>query len=531
MSNISVHEYDTYCDMIPENSQNEFVTIFKANNFKCGMYYNDYTVSRIVNDALSHESKAKKVGRMGDTKWDGVIRYFDKIKKEFPIGFYKMVVKTLLGYGYPVRINKDIKPVKYYDNIETLENEVKKWDLELSLYRHQLSALFSIMNINRVTIMSTTSSGKSLIAYLAFRTIISKIPNARILMVVPYSNLVVQTANKFKIYEKDNFINSRVSTSNKNLDLNSQIVISTYQAFDSIDSKVLSKYLKTVDVVVVDEVHITGFDKYLRYCINYKFKIGLTGTIDTKNPEVLFRLFKNFGEIIEISDYKTLRDVDIITPVEIIICRLNYPESILKNYRSFLSSGLYHHHHRQNGKFNPRLVFDLEMDFIAQAGHKDGLILKLLKLDEFKNSNTMIFFQTDIPYMSKIYDTVVEEFGKDNVRLVNGSTSVEKRTEAQKWMEEGTGRILIASIVFSTGCDILNLHNIICAYWHKSKNITLQLVGRGMRKHSSKDVIKVWDIVDMLPDYKKESYSISHSNDRLKYFKEEGYVIKYLDVN
>lgn len=530
MGNISVNEYDTYSDMIPENCQNEFVVIFKVNNFKCGMYYSDFNVSRIVNDTLSHESKAKRIGRMGSSNWDGMVRYFDKMKKEFPIGFYKIVIKALLNYGYPVRLNKDIKPIKYYTDLDNLRAEIENWDLNLSSYQHQLNALLSIMNMNRVTIMSTTSSGKSLIAYLVFRSILNRIPNAKILMVVPYSNLVVQTANKFKSYENDGFISSKISTSNDSIDFNSQIIMSTYQAFNSVDSKVLSKYLKTVDVIVVDEVHITGFDKYLRYCTNHKFRIGLTGTIDFKDPEVLYRLYKNFGEIVEISDYKTLKDANVVTPVEMIVCKLTYPESVLKGYRGFISSGVYHHN-RQEKKFNPRLIFDLEMDFIAQAGHKDGFIVRLLKMEEFKNSNSMIFFQTDIPYMSKIFDILSEEFGKDNVRLVNGTTPVEKRMETQEWVEEGTGRILVASVVLSTGCDILNLHNIICAYWHKSKNITLQLIGRGMRKHPSKKTVKIWDIVDMLPDYKKESYSISHSNDRLKYYKEEGYSIKYLDAN
>jgi type I site-specific restriction endonuclease len=66
-------------------------------------------------------------------------------------------------------------------------------------------------------------------------------------------------------------------------------------------------------------------------------------------------------------------------------------------------------------------------------------------------------------------------------------------------MEANDNVICIAiSKIFSTGINIKNIHNIIFATPGKAKVKLIQSIGRGLRLHENKDILKVIDISDNL---------------------------------
>ena len=89
----------------------------------------------------------------------------------------------------------------------------------------------------------------------------------------------------------------------------------------------------------------------------------------------------------------------------------------------------------------------------------------------------------------------------------------------------------------STGVSIKRIHNIILGSSTKSPIRLQQTVGRGMRLHSSKEVVKIWDFIDDLSRKKNgkviessKNYALKHSDERLNVYLDNGYPITSKDI-
>ena len=120
--NFTHDDTGSFVTIYPENScvNSEVVTILKKDEFTCSMSYTNYAVSQLIHEALSYESKGHRFNKSKSSKWDGKVRFFNLKNKEFPIGFYKLVVKTLLGNGFTVMLSKAIKSIKYIKSNDEL---------------------------------------------------------------------------------------------------------------------------------------------------------------------------------------------------------------------------------------------------------------------------------------------------------------------------------------------------------------------------------------------------------------------------
>ena len=81
---------------------------------------------------------------------------------------------------------------------------------------------------------------------------------------------------------------------------------------------------------------------------------------------------------------------------------------------------------------------------------------------------------------------------------------------------------------FSTGINIVNLHNIIFASPSKSQIRVLQSIGRGLRK-STLDTT-VYDIADDLHWKSNKNYTLNHSGERVKIYSKEKFKFKIHEV-
>jgi superfamily II DNA or RNA helicase len=95
---------------------------------------------------------------------------------------------------------------------------------------------------------------------------------------------------------------------------------------------------------------------------------------------------------------------------------------------------------------------------------------------------------------------------------------IDKREEIR---EEGVTKVLCASFgTLSTGVSINAIFNVIFADSFKSEQIIIQSIGRGLRLHSDKDKVNIFDLVDV---FEKED----HNNALFRHYKErEGFYIK-----
>ena len=95
---------------------------------------------------------------------------------------------------------------------------------------------------------------------------------------------------------------------------------------------------------------------------------------------------------------------------------------------------------------------------------------------------------------------------------------IDKRYEIR---EEGMTKVLCASFgTLSTGVSINAIFSVIFADSFKSEQIIIQSIGRGLRLHSDKDKVNIFDLVDV---FEKED----HNNALFRHYKErEGFYIK-----
>ena len=92
-------------------------------------------------------------------------------------------------------------------------------------------------------------------------------------------------------------------------------------------------------------------------------------------------------------------------------------------------------------------------------------------------------------------------------------------------MERETNVVVVAiSAIFATGVNVKNLHNIIFASGGKSFIRTVQSIGRGLRKHDSKDKLIIFDLCDQL------NYGIAHCDKRKSIYSKEKILYKEVDI-
>lgn len=101
-------------------------------------------------------------------------------------------------------------------------------------------------------------------------------------------------------------------------------------------------------------------------------------------------------------------------------------------------------------------------------------------------------------------------------------------------LNKGT-QIIASSATTSVGVNFKNLHHIVLASSTKSFIRLNQTIGRGMRKHDSKSVVQIWDIIDDIsyktPRSKKDNYALVHSYERIEIYRDNGYPIKEKELN
>ena len=342
------------------------------------------------------------------------------------------------------------------------------------------------------------------------------------------SGAVYGNTRNLKSYENDNFISSRVSGLRQGLKFeNSQILVSTYQSIEEMDSKVRAGLLSQYSALCVDEVHISGFDKFIKKCVNLKFRFGVTGTIH-EIKESLFRLYQYFGDVYELTDYKSMSQAGFVVDVNVNAVKLNYDTAAVSRYKSSFRHFMAE---TAEDKFSPNKFYNFEHNFIAAAGYKTKFACDLALALASKGHNVFLLFQTDTEYLLEV-NRELNKFV--DVKLAYGPTPIHEREAIVQQLESSNGNIVTCSVVFSTGTNILNLHDVILMRIGKSKNFTLQSIGRGMRTCEGKDCVNVWDIVDVLPPMKSaeeaECYSVEHYNKRLHFYKAQGYNIKNIEV-
>jgi len=408
------------------------------------------------------------------------------------LGLYWDIRQYLIKEQIKVDVNITDKLQKVLDVGRDIEL-YKKFTLELREYQEEV--IKKALKIGRGTCVLGTGAGKTLTTAALIENYFQNCPDKdtfKCMVLVPDLGLVSQT------YEEFNDVGTTFKmtkwTGKNKPDLTSNVIICNIgiiqSQFDNND------WLKYIDLLIVDECHkIKATNKVSKIVSKIKThnKYGFTGTLPENNLDKWSIIGKLGPVIYEKTSYE-LRLEDYLANVNVKVLNLAY-----KVPPRYLSDDKYRE----------------ELDFIYESPFRNTFLSKLCR----KLDNNTLVLVNHIKHGLELQEYLKNSKEKQ-VYFIRGEVEVEERDKIKKIMEKDNNVICIAmSSIFSTGVNIKNLHNIIFAAGGKSFIRTVQSVGRGLRKHASKNKLIIFDICDKL------RYGLRHSEKRKDIYEKEK--IKY----
>lgn len=448
--------------------------------------------------------------------WDGKIRLMDLRTNNLYLGLFPYIEKFAEDRGYDIEYG-DPRPDLADDFSVYL---AKKFTQELNLHAHgnhievrdyQLDAFVHGMRNKKKLLLSPTASGKSLIIYLFIRQFLDY-KGYRGLIIVPTTSLVEQLYTDFADYSSENGFDVEKNIhrvyQGKDKVSDKSLIISTWQSL----YKMPTEYFEKFDFIIGDEAHLfkaQSLATIMTSCINTKYRIGLTGTLDgTKTHKLVLEGL--FGPVYKVTTTKKLIDSEQLASFNIKCLILKHPDDISKELK--------------------KKEYKDEIEYIINCEARNRFIKNLaLSL----GNNTLILYQYVDKHGKLLYDwiTNAKNIGNRKVFFIHGGVDAEEREKVRKIMEEEKDAIVIASFgTFSTGINIRNLHNIIFASPSKSRIRNLQSIGRGLRKGETKDTATLYDIADDLRVGKHMNFTLRHFVERTKIYNDEGFPYKLYKI-
>ena len=397
------------------------------------------------------------------------------------------------------------------DYLAQIQDNMKNAPFQIRDYQDK--AVRAALKYHKGILLSCTSSGKSLMIYNIIRCL-RKQEMKHILLIVPNIMLVDQMYDDFESYGYDNLDDDveRLGGGHE-ATFDKPVLISTWQSLQNKDSEFFEKY----NAVFVDEVHgvkANVMSKLMKWCCNAYYKIGTTGTLPNDKCDLL-QIREVVGDVIFELKSKELIDKGVLTKIKIANIIAKYPSDfVLKN----------------KGRSYPE-----EVKMVEEYQDRNKVLEYILEHTDKKHN--VLVLMNHLKHVQLIREWLHEKYPDKKVSVITGAVSGEERSDIRKGIEEEDGTILLATFATcSTGINMPKLHDIILYSNSKSKIKVLQSIGRGLRKHVTKNQIILFDIIDDLSYKTKtgrvvENYLIKHWKERLAYYKDQQFETITTSIN
>ncbi|NDI17672.1 MAG: DEAD/DEAH box helicase, partial [Verrucomicrobia bacterium] len=372
--------------------------------------------------------------------WDGKIRLFNLQTSQLYLGLVPYLTEFCdeREYAYSHDLIEDEYSVyhahKFFDTLN-LHSQGKP----IGVREHQEHAFIEAIQKRRTLLLSPTASGKSLIIYLICRQLLDY-QNLKGLIIVPTTSLVEQLYGDFGDYASEsgfkNYMHVHRIYQGKEKTTDKAITISTWQSL----YKMPPEYFHQFDYVIGDEAHLfkaQSLTSILTSCVNAKYRIGLTGTLDgTKTHKLVLEGL--FGPTKKVVTTKELIDKKQLSSFNIKCLVLKHSEEICQQMKD---------------KSYPD-----ELKYLIESENRNRFIRNLAVS---LTKNTLVLFQMK-KHGKLLYEMIKEKAVGRKVFFVDGDVETEVREEIRRIMELENDAIFVASFgTTSTGTNIRNLHNII----------------------------------------------------------------------
>ena len=325
---------------------------------------------------------------------------------------FEHLCKFLYTRDYKVKFESDFvveKIVLKQDFIDSLKLPVIPRDYQMIAANHALS------HHKILLISGPTASGKSLIIYILIRYL-----NLKTLILVPTISLVSQMYNDFREYGFDVANNCHTVFAGRDKGSELPVIISTWQSI----YKMQQKYFEQYELVIGDEAHCfksKSLTSIMTKCINAKYRIGTTGTLDGTLTHKLV-LEGLFGKVYKVTSTKKLIDSNHLSPFTIRAILLRHPDSICHDLRN--------------------ISYQEELDYLVNSKARNTFI-KNLVLD--MKDNTLLLFRFVEKHGKLLYDMIKEESDGRTVFFVHGGTTTDTREQIRHIVESERNSVIVAS--------------------------------------------------------------------------------------
>ncbi|ULG73697.1 DEAD/DEAH box helicase [Macrococcus brunensis] len=357
----------------------------------------------------------------------------------------------------------------YRKNILATEliRETKTEELEIMPNKMQLEALEGIRQIRekgskKALVISSTGTGKTFLS--AFD--VKDYAPSRFLFIVHREQILKKAIFDYQrvIGFKDEeacIYRSKMDVSNK------KYIFATIQSLSK-KSNLSSFDPQFFDYILIDEVHKAGANSYLSLMdyFNPKFILGMTATPERTDDKNIYELF-DFNLAYEIRLQKALEE-DILCPF------LYFGVSDISINGDILDEKI---------KIND-LIAEERVDHILEKAEYYGHSGKSLKGLIFCSSKDEAKELSNLLNKRK-YKTVA----------LTGDNTQDFREECVKNLEEGSLDYILTVDIFNEGIDIPSINQIIMLRNTESSIVFIQQLGRGLRKHNSKEYVTIIDFI------------------------------------
>ncbi len=489
--------------------------------------YSDINIETEIKDYFTFKSPGYQFHPKYKARlWDGNISLYDIRTKQLPIGLYPRLVDFCNESKIDIVFRECERFSSVYHENDISIEEVQAYVNDLNPYsrnepisarEYQVNAIQKAINQKRITLISPTSSGKSLLIYCIIRHILEENPDSRVLLLVPNVQLVNQMYGDFQDYSShndwsvDKYCQKLYSGQSK--ELSKRVLITTWQSFTKIASDRVNgpKILSLYKAVISDEAHgskSAEMRSILEKCTHAEYRIGTTGTLDTSSNAKVHQLQIEgyLGPVHKVITTKELIDNNQISDLKIKTFVLKYSED--------------------DCKLMKKAEYQEEIKWLIENTTRNAFIMKLSLVAE---GTTLILVNHRESHAKKLYDAL-SKVSKKSVYYISGSVNPEEREKIRKLANTEDCIIVATYATMSTGVSIPNIRNVIFGCPSKSSIRVLQSIGRGLRLHQDKSHMTLYDIIDDLRHKKSENFSYQHGIERFAIYRREKFEMNVKEV-
>jgi len=319
---------------------------------------------------------------------------------------------------------------------------------------------------NKGLIISATGTGKTYLAAFDVRNFAPK----RMLFIVHREQILVKAKSDFFIVVGGNE-NEYGLLSGTEKDITAKYLFATVQTISK--PEVLEQFDRTeFDYILIDEVHKAGASSYHKVLDYFepKFLMGMTATPERTDDFNIYELF----------DYNVAYEIRLQAALEAdMLCPFNY-------------FGV------TDFEYDGEILDDAAM--LSQLVTEERVTHIIEKIEYYGFSGTKI---RGLIFCSR-KEEAIQLAQIMNTRgyittALTGDHSIEYREAQVKALEQGELEYIITVDIFNEGIDIPSVNQVVMLRQTQSSIVFIQQLGRGLRKHVSKEFVT---IIDFIGNYK-----------------------------